>query len=111
MSSNDDKNKDKKNSNDPFDFFKLSTEPNKNSNNNSGDKKPKIPFWVIPLAIVAVITLSQFFFTSRTDNTIAFSQFRRLIEAGQIVRVEMEQNYFYGYGPERCCLYDFKVIT
>ncbi len=97
MSENDDKNK--KNSNDPFDFFKLSTDPNKNSN-NSGDNKPKIPFWAILLGVLAVITIVNILFVSRPDNTIEFSEFRRLIETGQIVRVEMDPTYFYGYGKE-----------
>ena len=80
--------------NDPFDFFKLSPEPgNKN-------KKPKIPFWVILILIVVVTALLNFFLMSRsTNDTIPFSDFRQMIENGQIVSVELGDTYFTGYGP------------
>ncbi|MCR4940819.1 MAG: ATP-dependent zinc metalloprotease FtsH [Treponemataceae bacterium] len=80
--------------NDPFDFFKLSPEPgNKN-------RKPKIPFWVILIAIVLVTALLNFFLMSRSSNdTIPFSDFRNKIESGQIVSVELGDTYFTGYGP------------
>ena len=80
--------------NDPFDFFKLSPEPgNKN-------KKPKIPFWVILILIVVVTALLNFFLMSRsTNDTIPFSDFRQMIESGQIVSVELGDTYFTGYGP------------
>ena len=43
MSENKNDNDKRKNENDPFDFFKLSSEPPK----GSGYKKPKIPLWVL----------------------------------------------------------------
>ncbi len=80
--------------NDPFDFFKLSPEPgNKN-------KKPKIPFWVILIVIVVATGLLNLFIMSRsTNDTIPFSDFRQMIESGQIVSVELGDTYFTGYGP------------
>ncbi len=86
-------NKDKKNNEDPFDFFKLSTDPN----DKGPGKKPKIPFWVIALIGMSVILLFNVFTMSKTDTTISFSDFKRLIENGTIVRVDLGQNYFVGY--------------
>ena len=80
--------------NDPFDFFKLSPEPgNKN-------KKPKIPFWVILIVIVVATGLLNYFLMARsTNDTIPFSDFRQMVESGQIVSVELGDTYFTGYGP------------
>lgn len=80
--------------NDPFDFFKLSPEPgNKN-------KKPKIPFWAILILIVVATGLLNYFLMARsTNDTIPFSDFRQMIESGQIVSVELGDTYFTGYGP------------
>ncbi len=86
-------NKDKKNNEDPFDFFKLSTDPN----DKGPGKKPKIPFWVIALIGMCVILLFNVFTMSKTDTAIPFSDFKKLIENGTIVRVDLGQNYFVGY--------------
>ncbi len=90
---NDDKKKD---DNDPFNFFKFSTEPNKGPKNT----KPKIPIWAILVAIFVGVTAFNYLFTSQADDTIEFSQFKALIEQGQIVSVEMGETYFIGYGPQ-----------
>ncbi len=90
-------NKNNKNEKDPFDFFKLSSEPPK-----KGDPKgklPKVPFWAILLGILVITTLINVFFMTRTDSTIDFTQFKQLINNGQIVEVELGENYFTGYGP------------
>ncbi len=94
---NNDNNKNKKDDTDPFNFFKFSTEPNKNS---PKDSKPKIPIWAILIAIFVGITAFNYFFMSPNDDTIEFSQFKALIEQGQIVSVEMGETYFVGYGPQ-----------
>ena len=52
--------KDDKKQNDPFEFFKLSTEPSKNDKNNKDNKK-KIPFWVIlSIAMVLLVVVNIF---------------------------------------------------
>ncbi len=85
----------KKDENDPFNFFKLSTGQGKNSG-----KKPKIPFWAIIIALFVVVTAFNWFFMAGSDETIEFSQFKYLITEGQIVKVEIGETYFVGYGPD-----------
>ena len=93
---NNDKNNNKDNK-DPYDFFKLSTEP---GNNNGKDGKKKFPFWAILLIILVVTTLLNVLLVNRTkSDTIPFSEFRLLIENGQITTVELGDTYFMGYGP------------
>ncbi len=95
MSDND--NKKNKNEKDPFDFFKLSSEPPKKGDPKG--KNPKIPFWAILLGILVLTTIINVFFMTRTDSTIDFTQFKQLIQTGQIVEVELGESYFIGYGP------------
>jgi len=88
---------DKKDGNDPFDFFKLSTDP------VQGDKddfnRPRFPVWLVVLAVVLGGVLFNWFFVLRSDAAIDFSEFRHLIETGKIVRVELGETYFIGFGP------------
>ncbi|MBR6215920.1 MAG: ATP-dependent metallopeptidase FtsH/Yme1/Tma family protein, partial [Spirochaetaceae bacterium] len=86
----------KKNENDPYDFFKLSNEPS-----NNGDKKPKWSLWVLVAVGIAVILLVNMMGMSRADTTIPFSEFKKLIENGTIVRVDLGQNYFIGYSSQQ----------
>jgi len=88
---------DNKNNKDPFDFFKLSSEPPKKGDPKG--KMPKIPFWAILLGILVLTTIINVFFMTRTDSTIDFTQFKQLIQKGQIIEVELGENYFTGYGP------------
>jgi cell division protease FtsH len=89
-----------KNEKDPFDFFKLSTDPTPehNEKNPKGSKKPRIPFWAILLILLVGTSVLNIVLTGRLDNVIEFSTFRSLIENGQIVSVELGENYFIGYG-------------
>ena len=96
MSENKNDNDKRKNENDPFDFFKLSSEPPK----GSGDKKPKIPLWVLLSIGGTLILLLNMMGVSRVDTSIPFSDFKQLIENGTIVSVELGQNYFIGYGAK-----------
>ncbi len=93
MSENKNDN-DKKNENDPFDFFKLSSEPPK----GSGDKKPKWSLWILIAVGVGIILFANMMGMSKSDATIPFSEFKQLIENGSIVRVDLGQSYFIGYG-------------
>ena len=99
MSDSENKNK-KPQDNDPFDFFKLSDEPGNSNNGSPKNKKPRIPFWGILLIVLIVSAVLNMLFMSKPDNLIDFSEFRSLIESGQIVKVEIGETYFTGYGPE-----------
>jgi len=96
--SDKDERDDKKEGKDPFDFFKLSTDPVQDDKDT--DKPPRFPIWLILLAVFMGITLFNWFFVMKNDTSIDFSEFKRLIQAGQIVRVELGEPYFLGYGPE-----------
>lgn len=96
--SDKDERDDKKEGKDPFDFFKLSTEPVQDDKDT--DKLPRFPIWLILLAVFMGITLFNWFFVMKNDTSIDFSEFKRLIQGGQIVRVELGEPYFLGYGPE-----------
>ncbi|MBR5866850.1 MAG: AAA family ATPase, partial [Spirochaetaceae bacterium] len=89
---NDDKNKD----NDPFNFFKLATDSD-DQNKDSNKKKEKFPFWLVVVIVLAVTLGLNIFSISKTDTLIPFSQFRQMIEAGQIVSVELGETYFIGH--------------
>ena len=98
--SDDNNKRDNKDDNDPYNFFKLSVEPDK----DDGDKKnhpPKkhMPFWGILLIVLGVMLFINLLFTSKTENMIDFSEFKEKIANGQIVRVELGDSTFIGYGP------------
>ncbi|WP_428769623.1 ATP-dependent zinc metalloprotease FtsH [Treponema sp. HNW] len=97
MSDKEDRN-DKKDGKDPFDFFKLSTDPVQGDNDTN--KSPRFPVWLILLAVFMGITIFNWLFVMKNDTAIDFSEFKRLIQEGQIVRVELGETYFLGYGPE-----------
>ncbi len=89
---------DKNNPDDPFNFFKLSTEPD--DNKDKKDKKsPRIPFWTIMVLLVGALLIFNQLFSAKPDNLIDFSDFRKKIEDGSIVTVEIGETYFTGYGP------------
>jgi cell division protease FtsH len=86
---------DDKNENDPYDFFKLVAD---NDKKNSDGKPPKgFPFWTMLLVLVGVLVAVNMIFSSKPEDLIDFSEFRSLIENGQIVRVELGETYFTGY--------------
>ena len=95
---NDEKNDNDKNKkdNDPYDFFKLVTDSDKNQN---GKKKNKIPFWLIVIIGFSVIALINIFF-ARPDTTISFSEFKQLINDGKFIRVDLGDNYYVGYASK-----------
>ncbi len=98
-----DEDKKKDDENDPYKFFKFAgPEDKKDDNKNKGDKKkPKIPFFAIILIVLAIVTIADFLFLSKNDgNLIDYSEFREKIENGQIVSVEIGENYIIGYGPD-----------
>lgn len=96
---NDKKDDDKKQTeNDPYDFFKLSADNEKGDNKPSGNGPQKgTPFWTILLVLAGVLIAVNMMFSSKPTDLIDFSEFRNLIDQGQIVRVELGENYFTGY--------------
>ncbi|MCR5725186.1 MAG: ATP-dependent zinc metalloprotease FtsH [Treponema sp.] len=98
MSDEEKKEPDNKNEKDPYNFFKLSTEEPDDSNDN---RRPhRFPFWTLMLVVIAVFAFINMFMASKPDDLIDFSVFRQLISDGKIVKVEMGENTFVGYGPE-----------
>lgn len=97
-----DKKPDDKDEFDPYNFFKLSADDGSRKKDDGGKRgKPngKLPFWGILIAIVGIIGIMNLLSSSGNEGQIDFSEFRKLIDEGKIVRVEMEDNYFIGYGP------------
>lgn len=96
---NDKKDDDKKQTeNDPYDFFRLSADNEKGDNKPSGNGPQKgPPFWTILLVLAGVLIAVNMMFSSKPTDLIDFSEFRNLIDQGQIVRVELGENYFTGY--------------
>ena len=93
------KDDDKKDDRDPYDFFKLSIEPDDNGDKKPHqDKKHRLPFWGLLLIVLGVMALINLLFVSKPDNLISFSEFRTMVQNGQIVRVELGDTYFVGYG-------------
>ena len=83
---------------DPFNFFKLSTELG-NGDGKNGKPRPRLPFWGVLLIILGAVALFNIFLEQRPENLIDFSDFKNKIENGDIVEVELGENYFTGYGP------------
>ena len=98
MNENIEPEKDKKDDFDPYDFFKLtgSEEPKKKNNNNN---KKRFPFWGVMFIILILLTAFEFLFTGKENSSIEFSKFRTMVEEGQIVEVDIADNYYVGYGP------------
>ena len=98
MSENNEPEKEKKDDFDPYDFFKLtgSEEPKKKNNNNN---KKHFPFWGVMFIILILLTAFEFLFTGKENSSIEFSKFKTMVEDGQIVEVDIADNYYVGYGP------------
>lgn len=98
MSENNEPEKEKKDDFDPYDFFKLtgSEEPKKKNNNNN---KKHFPFWGVMFIILIILTAFEFLFTGKENSSIEFSKFKTMVEDGQIVEVDIADNYYVGYGP------------
>ncbi|MCR5620528.1 MAG: ATP-dependent zinc metalloprotease FtsH [Treponema sp.] len=101
MSYDSDKKPDDKDEFDPYNFFKLSVDEDDKKKDDGGKKgggNGKVPFWGILIAIVGIIGILNLLSSSSTEGQIDFSEFRKLIEDGSIVRVEMDDSSFIGYG-------------
>ncbi len=104
MSKENKNDENKKNENDPYDFFKL-TADDRNDGKRDNQKPPKgMNFWTILLIVAGILFVLNTFFTSKPDNLIDFSEFRNLVENGQIVKVELGETYFTGYSKTASAL-------
>ena len=74
---------------DPYNFFRLSTDPLPDDDAGEGRRKsgqPRFPLWGALVAVVAVLAFVNIFLIQRpTEQLIDFSTFRQLIENGKIV--------------------------
>ena len=93
---NDDKQK--KDENDPYNFFKFAgpREPENADKNNKANKKKKFPFWGIFLIGLLIFTVFDLFFMSKPNDLIDYSEFRSKVENGQITYVEIGESYLIG---------------
>lgn len=97
---NPDDDKKKRDEHDPYNFFRLSTDPD-DDKRGGGNKPPKkFPFFGTLLVVVAALVFVNMFLVQKPDEMIDFSTFRHLIENGKIVKVELSENIFVGYGEE-----------
>ena len=93
--------KDKKDENDPYKFFKFAGPEKKDDDDKDrkNKKKPKISFFTVLLILFCAFAIVDIFFMSRNDDYIAYSDFRNMVQNGQIVSVEIGENTIIGYGP------------
>ena len=102
MSQVEENDKKKDDDNDPFGFFKFAG-PSENPDNDKKDSKRnnrrrgKFSFWTFLLVAGVALILVDIFAFSRPDNLIDYSEFRSKVESGEIVYVELGDNYFVGY--------------
>ncbi len=94
----DDKKKKKGEDPDPYDFFKLSTEPG-DGKDDKDKKRRRFPFFTLIIFVIALLLLMNMTMSQKSEDAIDFSVFRQMIEDGRIVRVELGENAFIGYGP------------
>ncbi len=102
----DENNKDdnnRKDEQDPYNFFKFAgpVEPEKDDKNKDKKPKRKFPFFAIIMAALAAFLLADVFFSPKEKgNQIDYSLFCTLIENGSIVEVEVGDSYIIGYGMQ-----------
>ena len=85
--------------NDPYKFFKFAGPEHQKNKNNNKKKNKGNPFFFILIAIITCVAIGSLFFNSKYDDSIEFSEFRKKVESGQIVEVQIEQDTVTGYGP------------
>ncbi|MGP1587588.1 MAG: ATP-dependent zinc metalloprotease FtsH [Treponemataceae bacterium] len=94
---------DKKDNNekDPFDFFRLSIDPDKKDKggkNKDPKNNKKLPFWMaVVMVLILTIGINLIMNFKNNASTIDFSTFKQYIEEGTIVQVVLGESYFIGY--------------
>ena len=90
---------DRKDDIDPYKFFNFGGDDDKNKKKNSQPKK--FPFWALLLAVIAIIGFVNMFSGPRAEQEyIEFSEFKKEISDGKIVKVDITENIFTGYYSE-----------
>ena len=106
MADNENKKKDdKKLDRDPYNFFKLDPNSDDDGDMNRNKKPFKFPFFTLMVALVLMLAFVNMFLMQKPEEElIDFSVFKQMIEDGKIVKVDMGENVFIGYGPEEFAL-------
>ncbi|MBR6193640.1 MAG: AAA family ATPase, partial [Treponema sp.] len=105
MSDKDDKKNDR-DPNDPYSFFKLSTDQDDGDKKKGGGPRKINPIPLLAVFVFIVGTLliiNHIMSSSRDGETIDFSSFRQMIDRGDIDTVIVGDTYFIGYksnGPQ-----------
>jgi cell division protease FtsH len=60
------------------------------------DRESHINFWYIVLAILAMLLIQQWWLESSRVETIPYSEFQQLLEAGQIAEIQVRENTIRG---------------
>ena len=95
---NKDTNNRPEDENDPYSFFKFEgPEQNNKNKKNSGNGKKKFPFWAVFLVCLFVVAILDMFVFSKPDNLVDFSEFKQMVEDGEINYVELSDSYYIGY--------------
>ena len=94
-------NNDSNDENDPYKFFKFMGPEDDNDKKKNKREGGRFPFWPILLVILFGLAVMDMFVFSRADGLVDYSDFKAMVENGQIVSVEIGENYMVGYGPER----------
>jgi len=100
---NERKNDDEKNTNnkDPYNFFKLDPNSGDNDDPNRNRKPFKFPFFTLMVAVVLALAFVNMFLMQKPDGeNIDYSEFLQYIEDGKILKVELQDGVFIGYGPD-----------
>ncbi|MBQ1662821.1 MAG: cell division protein FtsH, partial [Treponema sp.] len=97
MSQDDDKKN--RDPNDPYNFFKLSVDPDDKDEKKKAPKNGgKFPLFTIIFLLIAAILVANMFMRSESDaDTVDFSEFREKITKHEIDTVILGDSYFIGY--------------
>lgn len=87
------------NEKDPYNFFKFVGPEDDDDKKDKKGKRKRFPFWGLMLAVFLAFLVADMFLIGKSEDLIDFSEFKALVENGQIVNVEIGDTYFVGYGP------------
>ncbi len=94
----DGNNPEKKDGDDFFSFFKMfSDDDDKKKSGRKNSKPPRAFLWILFGLFLLILLSSNFYSFLNKSSLIPFSQFRKMVESGEIVRVELSSSYFTGY--------------